>query len=70
LLRRQISGESLNEPSNPAMVDWSLETDDLYAGVTTVDLAIAQLRLVLSGDFGRYTPVRNLEQPTSIRGLG
>lgn len=68
-LRRQMSREWLDDPSNPAMADWSLEADDLYAGVMVVDLALAQFRLALSSDFELYTPISNLEQLTSLRWL-
>jgi hypothetical protein len=66
-LRRQMSREWLNDPSNPGMADWSLEADDLYAGVMVVDLASARFRLSLSGDFELYTPVGNLDQLASLR---
>jgi len=61
-----MSREWLNDPKNPAMADWSLEAEDLYAGVMVVDLAMAQFRLVVSGDFERYTPITELEQLGSI----
>ena len=30
---RQMSRDWLNQPDNPAMIEWGLEADDLYAGV-------------------------------------
>jgi len=66
-LRRQMSREWLNDQKNPAMAEWSLEAEDLFAGVMVVDLALAQFRLVVSGDFERYTPITELEQLGSIR---
>jgi hypothetical protein len=67
--RRQMSRGWLNGPNNPAMVEWSLEADDLYAGAMTVDLALAQFRIALSSDFELYTPVSDLKQLTSLRWL-
>jgi hypothetical protein len=40
---------------------------DLYAGVMIVDLALAQFRLALSGDFELYTPISTLDQLASLR---
>ena len=54
---RQMSREWLNQPDNPAMVEWGLEADDLYAGVMVVDLATPAFRIALSGDFETYVPV-------------
>jgi hypothetical protein len=34
-----------------------------------VDLALAQFRVALSGDFEPYTPAANLKQVTSLRWL-
>jgi hypothetical protein len=48
------------------MVEWSLRSDDLYAGVMVVDLALAQFRVALSGDFELYTPVTELRQLASL----
>jgi hypothetical protein len=33
------------------MVEWSLQADDLYAGVMVVDLFLDQFRIALSDDF-------------------
>lgn len=65
-LQHQMSREWLNDPSNPAMVEWSLRADDLYAGVMVVDLALAQFRVALSGDFELYTPITELKQLASL----
>lgn len=48
------------------MVEWSLRADDLYAGVMVVDLALAQFRVALSGDFELYAPVTQLKQLGSL----
>jgi hypothetical protein len=66
-LRRQMSREWLNDLKNPAMADWSLEAEDLYAGVIVVDLALARFRLVVSDDFERYAPVSDLVRLRSPR---
>jgi hypothetical protein len=67
---RQMSREWLNDPGNPAMAEWSLQSDDLYAGVMVVDLATPLYRLVLSGNFEHYTPVTDLAELASLRALG
>ena len=68
---RQMSHAWLNDPANPAMAEWSLQADDLYAGVMLVDLATPLYRLALSGNFEHYTPVTDLSQLASLRrGLG
>lgn len=64
-----MSREWLNDPNNPAMSDWSLTAEDLYAGAIVVDLALAQFRLALSGDFQLYTPISKLDQLDSPRWL-
>jgi len=66
---RQMSREWLNQPGNPAMEEWGLEAEDLYAGVMVVDLATAAFCLALSGDFETYVPVNGLEQLASLRVL-
>jgi hypothetical protein len=48
---RQMSREWLNQRDNPAMAEWDLGADDLYAGVMVVDLAMPAFRLALSADF-------------------
>lgn len=68
-LRRQMSREWLNDPNNPAMAEWSLQADDLYAGAMIVDLALTHFRIALSHDFDLYTPVTHLEQLRSLRQL-
>jgi hypothetical protein len=64
-----MSREWLNDPANPAMADWSLEADDLYAGVMLVDLSTPLYQLALSGDFEHYTPVTAPAELSSLRGL-
>jgi hypothetical protein len=66
---RQMSREWLNDPANPGMADWSLEADDLYAGVMVVDLASPLYRLAISGNFEHYTPVADLVELASLRVL-
>lgn len=65
---RQMSRDWLNDPANPAMAEWSLQADDLYAAVMLVDLATPLYRLVLSSNFEHYTPVTDLAQLASLRG--
>ena len=62
-----MSRECLNSADNPAMTEWELEADDLYAGVMVVDLALAQFRLALSSDFDLYTPISSLAQLATLR---
>jgi len=64
---RQMSREWLNDPANPAMAEWSLQADDLYAGVMLVDLTTPLYRLALSGNFEHYTPVTDLRQVAPLR---
>ena len=66
---RQMSRDWLDDPTNPGMADWSFVADDLYAGVMVVDLALAQFRTALSGDFNLYVPVTGLEQFAALRWL-
>jgi hypothetical protein len=66
---RQMSREWLDDPANPAMAEWSLRAEDLYAGVMVVDLASPLFRLVLSGDFESYRPVADLAERASLRPL-
>jgi hypothetical protein len=66
---RQMSREWLNQPDNPAMSDWELQADDLYAGVMVVDLATPAYRLALSGDFESYAPVTDGAQLAALRAL-
>jgi hypothetical protein len=63
---RQMSREWLNTPDNPAMADWELEADDLYAGVMVVDLATPAFRVALSENFETYVPVVD---PTQLSAL-
>lgn len=64
-----MSREWLNQPDNPAMSDWELEADDLYAGVMVVDLATPAYRFALSGDFEAYAPVTDGAQLAALRAL-
>lgn len=65
----QMSRDWLNDPANPAIAEWSLQADYLYAGVMLVDLASPQYRIALSGNFEHYTPVTDLAELGSLRGL-
>ena len=66
---RQMSRDWLNQPDNPAMIDWDLEADDIYAGVMVVDLATPAFRVALSADFETYTPVLQRSELDAIRAL-
>ena len=66
---RQMSREWLNDPIHPAMAEWSLQADDLYAGVMLVDLASPLYRLAVSANFEHYTPVTERAELSSLRGL-
>ena len=66
---QQMSREWLNSAANPAMIEWGLDADDLYAGVMVVDLATSAFRLALSGNFESYVPVLHLEQLSSLHAL-
>jgi hypothetical protein len=66
---RQMSREWLNGPDNPAMAEWELEADDLYAGVMVIDLAKSIARTVVSGDFEDYVPVGDLSELQDLKGL-
>ena len=66
---RQMSRRWLEDPSNPGMAEWSLTADDLYAGVMVVDLALAQFRIAISGDFELYAPITTVGQLGSLRWL-
>lgn len=63
---RQMSRAWLSDPANPGMAEWSLDADDLHAGVMVVDLASDGYRLALSGDFERYAPVTELSELSSL----
>lgn len=68
-VRRQMSREWLNGPDNPAMADWELEADDLYSGVTIVDLATAHLRFAVSSNFETYLSITDLAELQELRRL-
>jgi len=64
---RQMSRAWLNDLTNPAMAEWSLQADDLYAGVMLVDLASPFYRLALSSNFEHYAPVIDPAELASLR---
>jgi hypothetical protein len=66
---RQMSREWLNQPGNPAMVEWGLQADDLYAGVMVVDLAAPAFRVAMSADFETWAPVTRRADFDALRGL-
>lgn len=66
---RQMSRDWLNQPDNPAMIEWELEADDLYAGVMIVDLATPAFRVAMSADFETYVPVLQRAELQRIRAL-
>jgi len=51
------------------MAEWSLQADDIYAGVMLVDLAAPLYRVALSSNFEHYAPVADLGELASLRGL-
>jgi hypothetical protein len=67
---RQMSRDWLNQPDNPAMIEWVLEADDIYAGVMVVDLATPAFRVALSANFDTYAPVLEPVQLEAIHWLG
>ena len=66
---RQMSRDWLNGPDKPAMAEWELEADDLYAGVMVVDFTSATARLALSGDFVHFVPVESLDELQRLSAL-
>jgi hypothetical protein len=54
---RQMSREWLDQLDNPAMVEWELKAEDIYAGVIVVDFGLSVFRVALSADFELYAPV-------------
>lgn len=66
---RQMSRDWLNQPRNPAMQEWELEADDLFAGVMVVDLASPSYRIAISDDFETYLPAMELGELASLRAL-
>jgi hypothetical protein len=66
---RQMSREWLNGPDNPAMGEWALEADDLYAGAIVIDLISATARMAVSEDFDTFVGVDALEQLQHLSGL-
>jgi hypothetical protein len=66
---RQMSRDWLNQPDNPAMIEWELKAEDLYAGVMIVDLATPAFRVAMSADFETYAPVLQLADLQRLRAL-
>lgn len=66
---RQMSRNWLNQPHNPAMQEWELDADDLYAAVMVVDLASPTYRIAISADFETYVPLMELGELASLRAL-
>lgn len=67
--RRQLSRAWLNGPENKGMLEWTLEADDLYAGVVVVDFGAGTWRSALSHDFESFSPVASpleLASPASL----
>jgi hypothetical protein len=68
---RQMSIEWLNDPTNPAMVEWELQAADLYGAVTVVDFARTSWRAAVTSDFELFTPVlqpQDLLVPSKLAG--
>ena len=65
---RQMSREWLNQPDNPAMIEWELGADDVYTGVMVVDLATPAFRVALSANFETYSPVLQLIELETFSG--
>jgi hypothetical protein len=66
---RQLSREWLNNADNAGMLEWSLDADDVYAGVIALDFATATWRVALSADFETFRPVGStaeLSAPASL----
>ena len=66
---RQMSREWLNQPDNPAMIEWELEADAIFAGVMVVDLATPAFRVALSANLNTYAAVVEPVQLEAIRWL-
>lgn len=66
---RQMSRAWLSDPANPGMAEWSLDADDLYAGVMVVGLVTDDYRVAVSGDFERYASVTDLSELFSLAWL-
>jgi hypothetical protein len=64
-----MSREWLNQPGNPAMAEWELKAEDIYAGVMVVDLALAAFRAALSADHEAYAPILGGDELDGIRRL-
>jgi hypothetical protein len=68
---RQLTREWLNSADNLGMLEWSLDADDVWAGVIVLDFAASTWRAALSGDFEAFKPVGSVAQlsaPASHRG--
>jgi hypothetical protein len=66
---RQMSREWLNSPNNPAMAEWDIAADDLYAGVMIIDLASATAQVAVSDDFDCYQGLGALDDLQSLPDL-
>lgn len=45
------------DTANAPMVEWGLESADVFGGVVVVDLAVACMRVALTTDFVSLAPV-------------
>lgn len=59
---RQMSAEWLDHSSNPAMIEWGLDSLDVFTGVIAVDLRASSARVIVSGDHDLFVPVVSEEQ--------
>lgn len=59
----------LNGPANATMADWGLRADDVFLGVAIVHLAQSSIRVALSADLDRFTPIAATSQLKSIYGF-
>jgi hypothetical protein len=66
---RHMSHEWLDVADNPAMTEWELKAEDIYAGVTVIELALAVFRVALSADSEAYAPVLARGELDGIRRL-
>jgi hypothetical protein len=57
---RQMTIAWLNDPGNPAMVEWELEALDIFGGIALIDFARRSWRAALTGDYHGFTPVHHV----------